>query len=102
MQNIMIKNAVQKAGLSLVGAEKKFLYDFKNLYEIQGANDVRVVPGYKANFNVYQDRVLLRVEMSHRLVGTGSVLDTISKMVRSRASRGDIEAELANKSIITK
>ncbi len=100
MQNILIKSAIQKAGLSIVGAEKKFLYDFNNLYTIQGADEVRVVPGYRANFNVYQEKILLRVEMSHRLMGTRSVLDKLSHM--NRCTKAEIEAELAAKSVITR
>jgi len=103
MQNIIIKSAIQRAGLSIVGAEKKFLYDFNNLYTIQGADEVRVVPGYRANFNVYQEKILLRVEMSHRLMGTRSVYDQILKMQRSnRSTQPEIDAELAAKSVLTR
>ncbi len=101
-QNIMLKNAIKKAQFRQIGSDKKFFYDFTNLKTIVGANDLRVIPGYKANFNLYQDKILLKIEMSHKLMGTESLNIMIRNLYQRRLGHEEINVELYQKSVLTR
>ncbi|XP_046559920.1 piwi-like protein 1 [Haliotis rubra] len=99
--NIILRRLLRQLGMDQV---QRHHYDFGSSVDINSnqRSILQVIPGVAASILPFEDRVLLNVDLTHKVIRTDTCLDVINREYMTQTNMDDVRRALIGCTVITR